>query len=587
MSTYTIFGGGPGGLYTAWRLLKSGTLTTSDSIEIVEWGNYDYDVDGTGTRLPAGRICSHHYQNDVNNSYIEVGGMRYIEWDPVKKEGHQLVTTTIAELGLDVESVEFNTTDNPLLFLRGEQMYEKDISAAAPAPYNTVGTENQESANTLIGGVSDAITGGEATDRVTQCQFYSRGVLPASFESQVYEPGTLASNIGYWNIMYDQVYNEGYQYASDAGGYTSNVINWNAADAAVYNGEFAPGGTFKTLRTGFSSIFTTMYAEIKALAADQSITFTMTKETRLHSIWDQDGVTQYHTAIAAVPNTPDGAAKSTDYAFLAMPPHAIEAVAEATKYLAPESGRNNFLNHNDVVNFVESVIHQPSYKVAMFFESDWWNNSDMPKPPHVSTDTNTFGPTITDLPIRQIYYFGNNAPNPSGAPVYGVLASYDDMRFTKFWQEMELSVTEQHVTPPSANVQPLIGAGPATPAMTEMLRIQLARVHYGNDVTTAEGYIPEALETVYMNWGHDPFGAGYHAWASHYNICNVMQSIRTPGRMAGLPNSNVFIVGSAFSNDQAWIEGAFCTAESVLDEFLNIPTIATDPDVYPLICGGC
>jgi len=592
MSQYTIFGGGPGGLYTAWRLLQSETLTANDSIEIIEWGNYDYENNGTGDRLPAGRICSHHYQNNVEQSYIEIGGMRYIEWDPSSSTGHLLVSATISALDLKQYSVEFNTTDNPLLFLRGEMMYQQDISAASPAPYNTVGTENQAAADDLIATVSNAITSTNAQDRVSQCQFYAKGVLPPEFESDVYHPGTLASNIGYWNIMYDQVFNEGYQYAADGGGYTSNVINWNAADAAVYNGEFAPGGKFKTLNTGFSSIFTTMYSNIVALAAAQNVSFTLTKNTRLHSIWDEEGTTKYCTASADSPNQPSAAEQETDFAFIAMPPHAIEAVANATRYLPEAANRNYFLNENTVATYLESVIHQPSYKVAMFFENEWWKEDNLPMPLNVDTATNTFGPTITDLPLRQIYYFGDNAPGSVDKPVYGMLASYDDMRYTQFWQELELSVTEQHTTPPSENTQPLKGGAPATPAMIEMLKIQLARVHYGNDVTNSD-LIPDPLETVFMNWGHDPFGAGYHAWASHYNICNVMQGIRAPGRLAGLSNSNVFIVGSAFSNDQAWIEGAFCTVESVLQDFLGIPTMATEFDptldlsVYPFICGSC
>lgn len=586
MSQYTIFGGGPSGLYTAWRLLQSNTLTTADSIEIIEWGDYDYLGDGTsGTRQPAGRICSHHYQNNIQQSYIEVGGMRYIDWDPDKKEGHQLVTTTINLLGLDGERVDFQTTDNPLLFLRGEQFYQNDISSSNPAPYNTVNGENASAADVLIGNVSNAIIGGAASSRVSQCQFYATGVLPDNFQSTVYPQATKASNIGYWNVLYDQVYNEGYQYASDGGGYTSNVINWNAADAAVYNGEFAPGGSFKTLRTGFSSIFTTMYQACVDLASTQGISFTLSKNTRLHSIWDLNGQTQYHIATSNDPDAPSGSALNTDYAFLAMPPHAINLVAEATRYLPAQAGRTNFLNENGVANFLESVIEQPSYKVAMFFSEEWWKN--LPMPLNIKTDENIFGPTITDIPIRQIYYFGDNAPGTvTGDPVYGILASYDDMRFTRFWEEMEMPLTEQHETPPSDNLQPLIGAGAAPQSMIDMLRLELVRVHYGHDASDPN-LIPAPLETVFMNWGHKPFGAGYHAWASHYNICDVMQQIRTPGRMAGITGSNTFIVGSAFSNDQAWIEGAFCTAESVLNEFLNIPTIATDATEYPLICDGC
>jgi hypothetical protein len=62
-----------------------------------------------------------------------------------------------------------------------------------------------------------------------------------------------------------------------------------------------------------------------------------------------------------------------------------------------------------------------------------------------------------------------------------------------------------------------------------------------------------------------------------------MKWIRAPTVMAGAPTPNVFIVGEAFSNDQGWVEGAFCTAESVLVDFLGLKSIA-DTSKYPLIC---
>lgn len=35
--------------------------------------------------------------------------------------------------------------------------------------------------------------------------------------------------------MYDQLGGEGFNYVADGDGYTSNVINWNAADALQAN----------------------------------------------------------------------------------------------------------------------------------------------------------------------------------------------------------------------------------------------------------------------------------------------------------------------------------------------------------------
>lgn len=596
MSNYAIFGGGPAGLYSAWRLLTSGTLSSSDTIDIYEWGNYDYQANGDGDRTPAGRICSYHYQKNPDQSYIEVGGMRFIEWDSASKTGHQMVSITINKVGLQDKVIEFNTTDNPLFYLRGEHFYSQQLGTTVNgkeilAPYGTPGN-NAKPADVLISNISALMTEGNSVEtRTEQCQYYEQGTLSSHFNggSYVYNGGQNVGNIGYWNLFYDQAGNEGFQYAADAGGYSSNVINWNAANAAVYNGEFAPGGAFKTLSTGYSSLFVELYKQCQTSAGQQGIAFNLHKKTRLHSIWidkSQNQQTRFKLSTADNPDHSNGAEYGCDYSFLAMSPNALELVAQATRYNNFSGDQLDFLNANNVQNYIQSVIEQPSYKVAMFFDQEWWKNASVPYRPDLDSqnEINVFGPTITDLPLRQIYYFGNNAPNePEGNPVYGVLTSYDDMRFTKFWQELELPIDARRETAISQDYQPLNGAGEAPYTMMRMLKLQLAKVHYGDP--NMAGAIPDPLETVFMNWGLNPFGAGYHAWAAHYDICDVMQKIRTPGRMAGVAGSNVFIVGSAYSNDQAWVEGAFCTVESVLTEYLDIPTIAENTTDYPFICG--
>jgi len=581
MTTYSIFGAGPGGLYTAWRLLTGGTLSDTDSVTLYEWGHYDFPGTTGGTRNPAGRICSYHYQGDPNNSYIETGGMRYIEWDGTN--GHKVVTATIDALGLDNISIPFNTTTDPLLYLRGQTIYQSNLGPDCRAPYATPGN-NEKPADDLYGHISNLLIGDlTLSTREQQCNFYSSGTLPDDFNSFVYSGGETVSNIAYWNVFYDQAGNEGYNYATDAGGYSSNTINWNAADAAIYNGEFAPGGSFKTLSTGFSSLFSQLFTACKNAAAASGIAFTYVPNTRLHSIWcDDDGQALFTTAPSNAPDKSQSDPETSDFVFMAMPPHSIELVAQATRYNR-QVGGIDFLNAPNVRNYLESVIQQPSYKVAMFFDRPWWQDSTYP--PNLvnepNNNLNVYGPTITDIPLRQIYYFGNNAPVSGGTPVYGLLASYDDMRFIRFWQEMELTVEQRRRIAKSQNYQPLMGPRLAPESMEKMLLLELAKVHYADP--DAAALIPMPLETRFMDWGLAPFGAGYHAWAPHFDICDVMQNIRTPTRMAGLNNANVFILGSAFSNDQAWVEGAFCTSESILTEFLNIPPLVTTDD-YPLIC---
>ena len=198
-----------------------------------------------------------------------------------------------------------------------------------------------------------------------------------------------------------------------------------------------------------------------------------------------------------------------------------------------------------------------------------------------AAERNTIGPSVTDMPIRQVVYFGNNALDQSGQKVYGILASYDDEMFTSFWQELELGPGAVRKIPISENYQPLEGPRKAPPIMVKMLRQQLAAIHFG----PASDYsaVPEPLETKYMDWSLPPFNAGYHAYAAHYNVCDVQQNIRKPTQLIEGADANIFIVGEAYSNDQAWVEGAYCTAESVLNDFFGIQPLIDNKD-YPFIC---
>lgn len=573
---YSIFGAGPAGLYTAWRLLVSGKLLKGDTLELYDWGKYDFSTKDSKTRAPAGRICTYHYKNDSTQSYIEVGGMRYMDWDGNQDSpGHRLVTTVINQLGLDSDTQEFITTDNPLFYLRQKNFYSKEITASNPAPYYANHDLATKTPDEAFNYVARKIINNEHTPktRSQQCEYYKNGKLPDSFKSQVYKPGNSLANIGYWNLMFDQLCNEGYQYAADGGGYSSNVINWNSADALIYNNEFVPGGKFKTLKDGYSTLFVKLFEKIIDCCKKKEISWKYVPECRLRSIYLKDGQIIFTTALRQSPHTIDHTS-TTDYAFLAMPRQSLELVAQGTRY--KDSKITDVLNHEKVQLYLQSVAKQPSYKIAMFFESEWWKDSKYsPK-----LGNNVFGPTITDTPLRQIYYFGNNG-SEKNSPVYGMLASYDDENFTQFWQELELDQKSSRTIPLSEDLQPLDSPRSAPQAMIKMLRSQLACVHYGAGADLSK--VPKPLETVFMDWSSNPFGAGYHAWAAHYDICDVMEKIRKPTQLIDGLDANIFIVGSAYSNDQAWVEGAFCTAESVLKDFLGVKPII-DESNYPFIC---
>jgi hypothetical protein len=659
--TYSIFGAGAAGLYTAWRLLGGGNsgdqkenpkaLQSGDTLELYDWGKYDFNKQNPGTRAAGARVCTWHYENDPNASYLEVGGMRYSEWDgSAEGGGHRLVTTVIKELGLDKDSVPFNESTNPLYYLRAKNMYLEKITSSNPAPYNVNNYGATDSPDTSFGTIQDIAMTPEKAAKMTRaewCKFYKEGTIQVELgDSSIYKKGDLLRDIGYWNLMFDQLGSEGYQYTSDGNGYTSNVINWNAADAIQSNNEFTPGTEYKTLKTGYSSMFTALFDAITALAKHKGVQFDYHPDTRLHSILQIEGVVHYWAATRESPDKATGE-RTTDAAWMAMPRYALDLVSQATRY-QPHKGLD-VLSHRKVQLYLEAAIMQPSYKVGMFFDQEWWVKGAKADPAYPAeiicyeitaavleslaaaefpkkyihdikhskaivetpfpsaaefvkaidaciderltvaqeklllklSQRNTIGPSITDTPIRQVVYFGNNALGDKGKPVYGLLASYDDEQFTTFWQELELGPNGVRKVAVSENYQPLEGPRKVPPGMVKMLRSQLAAIHFGPGANYTA--VPEPLEARYMDWSLPPFSAGYHAWSAHYDICDVQQKIRKPSQLIDGADANIFIVGETYSNDQAWVEGAYCTSESVLNDFFGIAPIISDAD-YPFIC---
>jgi hypothetical protein len=660
--TYSIFGAGAAGLYTAWRLLdgktsgaksKSKQLAKGDTLELYDWGKYDFSKANPGSRAPGARVCTWHYQDDKNSSYLELGGMRYSDWngkDGAENEGHRLVTTVIKELDLKQYSVPFNESTNPLFYLRTKNMYLNSITSSNPAPYYVDHFGAATSPDNGFSVIQDlAMTPAKAKKitRAQWCEFYNKGEICVELQdSSVFKKGDRMTDIGYWDLMFDQLGPEGFSYTADGNGYTSNVINWNSAVAIDANNEFVPGNEYKTLTTGYSSIFTALFAAAEQLAKKKGVNFKYHPNTRLHSILKIDKTICYSIATRANPNKKSGSG-TTDAAWLAMPRYAIDLVAQATRYESHDG--LDVLNHQKVQLYLESAIMQPSYKVGMFFSSPWWAdtvNTPYPaqieayevtadvlkqlaaagfpknyiaaidaakKPAIVETPytpaavfiqtvesciqerltvkqeelllslsvRNTIGPSVTDTPIRQIVYFGNNAVAQKGDAVYGILASYDDEQFTTFWQGLELGPNKERKVPISDDTQPLEGPRKVPDRMVKMLRKQLAAVHFGPQSDYSA--VPEPLEARYMDWSLPPFNAGYHAYAAHYNVCDVQQKIRKPSQLIKGADADIFIVGEAYSNDQAWVEGAFCTAESVLNDFFGIEPII-DNSNYPFIC---
>lgn len=586
MTAYVIVGAGAAGLYTAYRLLSSGNLNPGvDTVNLYEWSN-----------RPGGRIYTYTFPSSVgsNGLYCEFGGMRFATDQNFPNsivEGHVLVQQTIVALGLQNKVVPFQQSSNRLYYLRGQNVYEQSLTSVSGLPYNfnaefkafLANVPSPYTADNILGQIATICApnlGSSNADRAKWCNYYANGAITQNSATPSFPAGTSMRDIGYWNLLYDHLGDEGFDYSADGTGYESNVINWNAADAMQANNDYGSTTSYSRLDGGYSLLFEALAEQINSLAANypgSGINYGQQLGSLAESTTDNTTICTFYQA--GFPPTTVAA----DVLFLALPRRALEMVAEYSP--------GYMLNRALMKYLLESSLDQPAIKVVMVFDQAWWLSSAdggqcqyAPNlvPPSLPPAQRVGGATITDLPLRMVYYFGNNVPGGPGANggPYVLLASYDDMNYSSFWRELEL--TGDYRVAPSQMRQPLTGptSVPVDSPMAGLLLKQLADVH-----GIALENIPAPTAIYFQDWGQDPFGGGYHGWSSHYNICQVMDNIRAPYQkvLPGNSDRQVYIVGSCYSFDQAWVEGAFCTAESVLQDFIGLlplPNIGS----YQLIC---
>ncbi|MRX40316.1 NAD(P)-binding protein [Flavobacterium sp. LC2016-23] len=357
------------------------------------------------------------------------------------------------------------------------------------------------------------------------------------------------NDLGFWNLIKDQVSQEGYEFLANAGGYYSNTINWNSAEAFPYMvGDFSAGTIYKTIEEGYDSIayaIANSYTDHDGAciwSENKLLTFTKehpSKSTHKYQL----------TFLNLKTNTEWNVYANT--LVLAMPRKSLELLDQENFFF--NCNENSVLNTN-----IRSVIMEPAFKILMGFPYPWWKE--------LGIDS---GHSITDLPMRQCYYFGTDPETDNSM----LLGSYGDMETETFWKALSDDKVLFEVKPAkSASLKELheLNDVQATKMMVGEVMNQLRELH-GPDVI-----IPEPYVTYFKDWTDDPFGAGYHAWKAGFSVENVMPYMRKP-----VADEQIHICGEAYSDQQGWVEGAFCEAEKMLQEYFGLDRpIWLSPDYY-------
>ncbi|MDR6486182.1 monoamine oxidase [Chryseobacterium vietnamense] len=357
----------------------------------------------------------------------------------------------------------------------------------------------------------------------------------------------LVNDIGFWNLIKDQVSQEGYEFLANAGGYYSNTINWNSAEAFPYMvGDFSADTTYKTIEEGYDSIayaIANTYMEYEgARIWSENKLITFTKDHHLTATH------KYELTFLNIQSNTTWKVYANSIV-LGMPRKSLELLDQNNFFF--DANRHQKLNEN-----IRSIIMEPAFKILMGFERPWWRD--------LGIDS---GHSITDLPMRQCYYFGTDTETKNSM----LLGSYGDMETETFWKALsDDKVLFKVRAARSASLEELhkFDDVQATEFMVNELMNQLKELH-GID-------IPQPYVTYFRDWTDDPYGAGYHAWKAGFSVKEVMPYMRKP-----LMDEQIHIIGEAYSDQQGWVEGAFCEAEKMLQTHFKLDwPYWLDPEYY-------
>ncbi len=547
-----IIGAGTSGLYTAYRLTDAKKYTAKD-----------VQVFDLSTRI-GGRLES--VLMPGMNVIGELGGMRYLT--------SQMIVTTLIEQVFknEMTHIDFPMGDpaNLIMYLRKErtkqnaweeaQKQGKELVTRYVLNKDDVGFSNDQLFNKIIYDVltADAWCKKKYAKKIIKGKSkydYSftltsrdwddiKPRLKYNFEGSPYN-GRKVNDIGFWNLIKDQVSQEGYEYLANAGGYYSNTINWNAAEAFPYMiGDFSAGVKYRTIKEGYDSIayaLANAYMDNKnACIWSENKLITFSKKHK------NSGSYKYELIFLNLRSNKQWRVYANSIV-LGMPRRSLELLDQENFFF-------NINKQEQLNNNIRSVIMEPSFKILMAFESPWWKKLKLDS-----------GHSITDLPMRQCYYFGTDPSNNHSM----LLGSYGDMETETFWKALTddkvLFTVRATKDAPLAELKKF-NSVQATQMMVNELLNQLRELH-GPTVT-----IPDPYVTWFRDWADDPFGAGYHGWKAGYSVKDVMPYMRQP-----LKNERIHIVGEAYSDQQGWVEGAFCEAEKML----NIHFKMNRPDWLP------
>lgn len=406
---------------------------------------------------------------------------------------------------------------------------------------------------------------------------------------------------GFWNVLQHYLRNEGFLLVHDAGGYESVYGNWNAAEAFKWYVDDFQKQDFLMPKRGFTTVIDKLYEILHNSGCGIR---TSHRLRHIHYLPDNEYPWELEFEVTSEVGQVGPKSTRAKQIILALPQKAVEGLKLHDPDHKLREPRYDELQDTDSLNptsgvwqrlkkhYLSGVRRQKLFKIFLLYHHPWWSDGTIHgKNKVLDSDT---GRVFTDLPIRQVYYFGPTWIKdhiPTGETItdefnkWGmIMASYSDAHYVNFWRPFAKVKSKRYLGSDDGDeackkVWQLLdlkvrddleklAEGPyvASERMVDKVLGQLDELHgFG------QGFCPRPLIAIYMDWGQQKdLKAGWHTWEINKETWKIAKGIIRP-----FPDENFYICGEAFSHYQGWIEGALETADIVLKQGFGLDELSS------------
>jgi monoamine oxidase len=465
-----IIGGGPSGLYAAYRLLTG----TAGSGSPVAGGSGKAGAPSVAVFEATGRLGGRIWSvvpPGAPHLVAEFGGMRFLKTQ-------EIVPRLVKALKLPY--VPFSHSDGRnFVYLRGERFREGQYADPAVVPYRVRPSERgMTPAQLMLRGIT-AYVPGAATLTSAQWEHAKKTTSHG---------GRLLADQGFWDLMQQALGPEGFELAADGVGYPALFQNWNAVEQMqALAGDFAPGAEYFTTAGGYQRLPLTLAAMARHAGAAIHLRQTIVR------------VEPSGGGVTLTMHGPGGATSrvTARHVIMAIPADPVARLVE----------RSPFLQDAALAAALASAGTAPAAKMFLAFDRPWWSELGI-----------TGGSSITDLPIKRCWYFGTEGQQRGAdrADRHSLLMCYNDLTQAGYWKGYE----------PAAAFSGPPAPRPSPRAMGASAVSQLSELHGVK--------VPDPYWSGFIDWQNLPYGSGFHAWQVHARSWEVIPYLRQPFAGVGL-----------------------------------------------------